>query len=113
MRYEIACNNECHLSCNFPGTGSQRLRPHVTETLLTGQNASELPPILRGQITTEVEEQVRHFVFSVAGIYQTWLGRRTSPHTRRAYDQDVMHFVRGYLRLEWPERASELLRVSV
>src|SRR5262249_52514529 len=28
-------------------------------------------------------------------------------------DQDVMHFVRGYLKLDWPDQASELLRISV
>src|SRR5262249_50271464 len=73
----------------------------------------ELPPIIRGQVTREVEEQVRRFVFSVAAIYETWLGRRSSAHTRRAYDQDVTNFARGYLRLNWPDRAEELLRVSV
>lgn len=72
-----------------------------------------LPPILAGKVTPEVEEQVRRFVFSVAAIYETWLGRCTSPHTRRAYDQDVMCFVRQYLKLEWPERSSDLLQISV
>jgi site-specific recombinase XerD len=86
---------------------------NVTKTLLTERQATDLPPILRGQATRDVEEQVRQFVFSVAALYETWLGRRTSPHTRRAYDQDVMNFVSGYLGLEWPGQASELLRVSV
>lgn len=74
---------------------------------------ADLPPILRGQVSKEVEEQVRSFVFSVAAIYETWLGRRSSTHTRRAYDQDVMTFVREYLWLEWPEEAPKLLQVSV
>jgi hypothetical protein len=43
----------------------------------------ELPPILHGQATPLVEERVRKFLFSVADIYESWLGRRTSPHTRR------------------------------
>jgi site-specific recombinase XerD len=85
----------------------------MIEKLPAAHNAAGLPPILRGQITQEVEEQVRQFVFSVGTLYETWLGRRSSPHTRRAYDQDVMHFACGYLRLEWPDQASDLLRVSV
>lgn len=71
-----------------------------------------LPPILHGQATPQVEEQVRRFVFSVPAIYESWLRRRTSPHTRRSYAQDVMAFV-GYLRLGWPEDAAKLLQVSV
>ena len=74
---------------------------------------SDLPPILHGQATPQVEEKVRRFLFSVAAIYETWLKRRTSPHTQRAYDQDVMNFVRDYLRLRWPEDASKFLQISV
>jgi site-specific recombinase XerD len=85
----------------------------VKDTLPEKLPSRELPPIIRGQVTREVEEQVRQFVFSVAAIYETWLGRRSSAHTRRAYDQDVMNFARGYLRLDWPDRAEDLLRVSV
>src|SRR5262249_5041833 len=75
--------------------------------------SANLPPIFRGQVTQEIEEQVRQFIFSVAAIYETWLGRRSSPHTRRAYDQDVMNFARGYLKLNWPDQGADLLRVSV
>jgi site-specific recombinase XerD len=85
----------------------------VKNALPTDRTTTDLPPILHRQVTKEVEEQVRQFVFSVAAIYETWLGRRTSPHTRRAYDQDAMHFVRGYLKLDWPDQGSELLRISV
>jgi site-specific recombinase XerD len=73
----------------------------------------ELPPILHGQATPQVEVRVRKFLFSVAAIYESWLGRRTSPHTRRSYDQDVMNFARGYLGLRWPDDAAKLLQVSV
>ena len=73
----------------------------------------ELPPILHGQATPLVEERVRKFLFSVAAIYELWLGRRTSPHTRRSYDQDVMNFARGYLGLRWPADAAKFLQVSV
>src|SRR5208283_1240121 len=85
----------------------------MTSSLLVTDKVKDLPPIILGRVTKEVEEQVKKFVFSVATIYDTWLGRRTSLHTRRAYDQDVMAFVRGYLKIEWPQQSSELLRVSV
>src|SRR5438552_13214918 len=88
-------------------------RSQVTEQLPTARSQTDLPPILHGQATKEVEERVRQFVFSVAAIYETWLRRRTSIHTRRAYHQDVMHFVRGYLKLDWPTEAAKFLRVSV
>jgi site-specific recombinase XerD len=85
----------------------------MTNNTIAKRESVDLPPILHGQVSKEVEERVREFVFSVAAIYETWLGRRTSPHTRRAYDQDVMHFVRRYVRLDWPDQASDLLRISV
>lgn len=80
---------------------------------LDKQTTADILPILHGQMTPETQERVRQFVFAVAAIYESWLGRRASPHTRRAYDQDVMHFVRGFLKLDWPDRAAELLKVSV
>ncbi len=73
----------------------------------------ELPPILLGKATPDVERQVNQFYFSIAQLYEAWLNRRPSRHTRRAYDQDVMNFARSFLRLRWPEQATELLRVSV
>jgi integrase/recombinase XerC len=72
-----------------------------------------LPPVLLGKATPEVQHQVETFYSSVAQLYESWLHRRPSLHTRRAYDQDVMTFVRGYLGLQWPAKAHELLRVSV
>src|SRR5437868_1817710 len=73
----------------------------------------ELPPILLGKATPEVQQQVQSFCFLIAQLYDSWLNRRSSPHTRRAYDQDVMTFVRRFLGRSWPEEAQELLRVSV
>jgi site-specific recombinase XerD len=72
-----------------------------------------LPPILLGKNTSEVQKQVRSFCISIDQLYQSWLNRRPSPHTRRAYDQDVMTFARGFLGLAWPDDADKLLRISV
>jgi site-specific recombinase XerD len=85
----------------------------MTEQLPSKPNLAELPSILDGQRTKDIEIRVQQFVFSVATIYETWLKRRVSAHTRRAYDQDVMHFVRGYLHLDWPDHAAALLQISV
>jgi hypothetical protein len=52
-----------------------------------------LPPILAGQITPEVKERVERFYFSVAAIFETWVKRRPSKHTQRAYREDIMAFV--------------------
>ncbi|HTU21036.1 MAG TPA: tyrosine-type recombinase/integrase [Gemmataceae bacterium] len=73
----------------------------------------DLPPILLGNVTAEVQQRVESFCFSIGQLYDSWLNRRPSPHTRRAYDQDVMTFARGFLGLHWPAEADKLLRVSV
>jgi len=84
-----------------------------TSVINLSEPTRDLPPILLGKATPEVQHQVDTFCFSIAQLYQSWLNRRPSPHTRRAYDQDVMTFARGFLRLTWPGDASRLLLVSV
>jgi len=84
---------------------STELVPVATATL-------ELPPILAGRQTSAVEAQVRNFYLSVGEIFERWVTRRSSKHTRRAYRQDVMDFV-GFLELNWPDESSRLFTVSV
>ena len=74
--------------------------------------APPLPPILAGQFTPETQERVERFYFSVAAIFETWVKRRQSKHTQRAYREDIMAFV-NFAGIHWPEDASQLLRVSV
>ena len=71
-----------------------------------------LPPILVGRQTVSVKRQVRSFYLSVAEMLERWLARCQSPHTQRAYRQDVMTFVR-FMKFSWPEDASRLLLVRV
>lgn len=71
-----------------------------------------LPPILAGQFTPETKERVERFFFSVAAIFETWVKRRQSRHTRRAYREDVMAFVR-FIGISWPEQCASLLTVSI
>lgn len=71
-----------------------------------------LPPILAGNQTPATARKVEQFYYSVAGIFEAWVKRRNSPHTQRAYREDVMSFVR-FLEIEWPQQAVRLLAASV
>ena len=68
--------------------------------------------MIAGTHTPEIESRVESFYTSVAAIFEAWVNRRKSEHTRRAYRGDVMAFVefRGFV---WPRDAAELLRVSI
>ena len=68
--------------------------------------------MLVGSLTPDVKERVEGFYFSVAAIFEAWVGRRKSEHTRRAYRGDVMAFVefRGWV---WPDDSAKLLRTSI
>lgn len=71
-----------------------------------------LPPVLLGSLTPENRERVENFFFSVATIFEAWVGRRKSEHTRRAYRGDVMAFVQ-FMKWRWPEDSVELLSSSI
>src|ERR1035437_5915906 len=71
-----------------------------------------LPPILIGTQTPAVRRRVESFFFSVASCFDAWVARRQSPHTQRAYREDLMAFVK-FMGLTWPEHATELLRISI
>ena len=55
---------------------------------------------------------MEEFFSSVASILESWVARRQSRHTQRAYREDVMAFVK-FQAIAWPEQATSLLRVSV
>ena len=74
--------------------------------------AADLPPILAGHHTHQVQKKVESFYGSVAEIFERWVERRKSPHTQRAYRKDVMSFVE-FVGIDWPDMAHEMLRVSV
>ena len=70
--------------------------------IVTGfENVADLPPVLSGSMTPEIKERVDSFYFSVAAIFDAWVGRRKSNHTRRANRGDVMSFVE-FRKLAWP-----------
>ena len=80
--------------------------------LATKKAQAGLPAILIGTQTPVVRRRVESFFFSVASCFEAWVSRRRSPHTQRAYREDVMTFVK-FMGLSWPDQAIGLLRVSI
>jgi integrase/recombinase XerC len=85
--------------------------PHSRQ-LARKENRPGLPAILAGATTPTIRNRVEQFFSSLASIFESWVGRRQSPNTQRAYREDVMAFVK-FRGLIWPDQAAELLRVSV
>lgn len=83
----------------------------TTELAQPPKSASVLP-ILAGHHTPQVSARVEQFYALVAEIFETWVARRKSMHTQRAYREDVMCFVR-FMGFEWPRNAPDLLTVSL
>ena len=81
------------------------------KTALAAREAA-LPPILAGSAPPDLRRRVERFYLSVAEIFESWVTRRSSFHTQRAYRADVMAFVK-FLELAWPQQSMELLRASV
>ena len=71
-----------------------------------------LPPVLVGSMPPEIQARVERFYFSVAAIFEAWVDRRKSEHTRRAYRGDVMAFIK-FMGWRWPEDSLLLLQVSI
>lgn len=84
----------------------------MSDKLITKTDSPTLPAILAGSLTPAVRQRVEEFFSSLASIFESWVGRRQSPNTQRAYREDVMAFVK-FMGLRWPEQAMELLRISV
>jgi site-specific recombinase XerD len=84
----------------------------MTTELAPKKDQAALPPILAGRLTPDVRKRVEQFYFSVASCFESWVARRRSPHTQRAYREDVMSFVR-FLGIEWPKDATTLLSATV
>src|SRR3954454_21069832 len=89
------------------------IRVHGVEGPDSGREAHrETPPILVGSHTETVARKVESFSNAVAEMFERWVARCESRHTRRAYRQDVMTFVE-FMKLRWPEEAPRLLTVRV
>src|SRR5579863_9509961 len=84
----------------------------MTTQLARKENGVGPPPILAGRATVAVRKRVQQFFFSVASLFEAWVIRRQSPHTQRAYREDIMSFVK-FMGIVWPEQATALLSVSI
>jgi site-specific recombinase XerD len=84
----------------------------MTTQLARKENREGLPPILAGATTPAVRKRVEQFFFSVGILFESWVTRRQSPHTQRAYREDIMSFVK-FMGMAWPEQATALLSGSI
>lgn len=82
------------------------------ESLTETKKLPALPPVIAGADTPEISRRVENFFHSVASIFEAWVKRRRSDHTRRAYRGDVMAFVE-FWGFTWPADSAKLLRVSI
>jgi len=48
-----------------------------------------LPPILAGNTIPVMRQRVHQFFSSLASLFESWVSRRKSVHTQRAYREDV------------------------
>ena len=74
--------------------------------------ALTLPPVLAGSLTPEIRSRVEHFYSSIYDIFERWVNRPKSVHTRRSYRDGVLSFVR-HRGIVWPQEAHALLTISV
>jgi len=84
----------------------------MSSDLIPRPNQPGLPAILAGNATPAIRGRVEQFFSSLATIFESWVARRQSPNTQRAYREDVMAFIR-FMGLTWPDQAMELLHISV
>lgn len=84
----------------------------MNDKLIVVETAELLPPILSGAETPAARKKVEKFFSSVAEIFERWVTRRKSPHTQRAYREDIMSFVK-FMDWEWPRDAELMLMVTI
>ena len=66
-----------------------------------------LPALFLNWGSTEPTDRIENFCRSIDDIFETWVNRCNSPHTRRAYREDVMAFA-GFVGIRWPHDAQEI-----
>lgn len=82
----------------------------IEASILT--TAAGLPPILLQDASEQSRERVRSFYDSLDDIFERWVTRSASVHTRRAYRQDVMAFV-AFMDWPWPQEAWRFLTATI
>jgi site-specific recombinase XerD len=99
-------------STQAPGADAPASAPANARNLIVLSAPAELPPVLAGHLTPQVHARAESFYGGVAEMFERWVARRPSPHTQRAYRNDVMSFV-DFLGIGWPAQANRLLLTSV
>jgi hypothetical protein len=84
----------------------------VTVIPAASRAALTFPPVLAGSMTPEIRNRVEHFYSSIYEIFERWVNRPKSVHTRRSYRDGVLSFVR-HRGIVWPQEAHALLTISV
>ena len=84
----------------------------VTMIPAASRAALTVPPIPGGSFTLEIRCRVEHFYSFLYEIFQRWVNRPKSVHTRRSYRDGVLSFVR-HCGIIWPQEAHALLTISV
>ena len=96
----------------FSVNGGRELVPLSTTSAARGDPLPLAPPVLAGHLTPQVQTSVEQFYQAIERIFESWVNRSSSPHTRRAYRDDIFSFVH-FLGIVWPQQAPRLLQVSV
>lgn len=71
-----------------------------------------LPLVFLSWSSAEPTERIENFCRCLDGIFETWVNRCNSPHTRRAYREDVMAFT-VFIGVAWPQNAQQILKATV
>jgi site-specific recombinase XerD len=89
--------------------------PGNSEAVAPGDVISEadsMPPVLLGNATPAIKQRIARFYLGVGEMFEAWVTRHKSEHTRRAYRQGVVDFV-DFLGIDWPNRGARLFQVQV
>ena len=96
-----------------PETGLETIASHAVTVIPAASRAAlTLPPVLAGTLTPEIRSRVEHFYSSIYEIFERWVNRPKSVHTRRSYRDGVLSFVR-HRGILWPQEAPALQTISV
>ncbi|HTU47501.1 MAG TPA: tyrosine-type recombinase/integrase [Bryobacteraceae bacterium] len=71
-----------------------------------------LPAIFLSWSSSEPSERIENFCRCIDHIFETWVNRCNSPHTRRAYREDVMTFA-AFVGISWAQNAQQILKTTV
>jgi integrase/recombinase XerC len=71
-----------------------------------------VPAVFLSWANLEASQRIESFCQSIDDIFETWVNRCSSPHTRRAYREDIMAFA-AFIGICWPQNAEQLLKTSV